>query len=85
MLAPRRGLFAIEKSKSKPEIATNNILPELSNFGSPPAEPGVYLEEISPYVFQQCEHRVKIFPAPTRVSGGLKISGVSAGAEDISH
>ena len=43
LLAPRRGLTAIEKSKSKTERTTNCIIPELSNFGSPPAEPGVYL------------------------------------------
>ena len=46
MLVPQRGLIAIEKSKSKPETAANCIIPELSNFVSPPAEPGVYLEEI---------------------------------------
>jgi hypothetical protein len=44
LLAPRRGLTAIEKSKSKTEWTTNGIIPELSNFGSPPAEPGVYLD-----------------------------------------
>jgi len=44
LLAPRRGLTAIEKSKSKTERTTNCIIPELSNFGSPPAEPGVYLD-----------------------------------------
>ena len=42
LLAPRRGLTAIEKSKPKTEKTTNCIIPELSNFGSPPAEPGVY-------------------------------------------
>jgi hypothetical protein len=42
LLAPQRGLTAIEKSKSKTEKTTNCIIPELSNFGSPPAEPGVY-------------------------------------------
>jgi hypothetical protein len=44
LLAPQRGLTAIEKSKSKTERTTNCIIPELSNFGSPPAEPGVYLD-----------------------------------------
>src|SRR5215470_10235910 len=44
LLAPRRGLTAIEKSKSKTERPTNCIIPELSNCGSPPAEPGVYLD-----------------------------------------
>ena len=44
LLAPRRGLTAIAKSKSKTERTTNCIIPELSNFGSPPAEPGVYLD-----------------------------------------
>src|SRR5712691_10583078 len=44
LLAPRRGLTAIEKSKSTTERTTNCIIPELSNFGSPPAEPGVYLD-----------------------------------------
>src|SRR5262249_5926839 len=42
LLAPQRGLTAIAKSKPKPEKTTNGRLPELSNFGSPPAEPGVY-------------------------------------------
>jgi len=46
LLVPQRGLIAIEKSKSKPETAANCIIPELSNFVSPPTEPGVYLEEI---------------------------------------
>ena len=46
MLAPQRGLTAIAKSKSKAEKTTNCIIPELSNFGSPPAEPGVYLDQI---------------------------------------
>ena len=44
LLAPRRGLIAIEKSKSKTQRTTNCIIPELSNFGSPPAEPGVYFD-----------------------------------------
>ena len=44
LLAPRRALTAIEKSKSKAERTTNCIIPELSNCGSPPAEPGVYLD-----------------------------------------
>jgi len=44
LLAPQRGLIAIEKSKPKTERTTNCIIPELSNFGSPPAEPGVYLD-----------------------------------------
>ena len=30
-----------------------NTLPELSNSGSPPAEPGVYLREIILYLYQQ--------------------------------
>ena len=42
MLAPQRGLTAIAKSKPKTEKTTNGRLPELSNFESPPAEPGVY-------------------------------------------
>ena len=42
LLAPQRGLTAIAKSKPKTEKTTNGRLPELSNFGSPPAEPGVY-------------------------------------------
>jgi hypothetical protein len=42
LLAPQRGLTAIAKSKPKTEKATNGRLPELSTFGSPPAEPGVY-------------------------------------------
>jgi len=42
LLAPQRGLTAIVKSKPKTEQTTNGRLPELSNFGSPPAEPGVY-------------------------------------------
>src|SRR5215472_14727502 len=42
LLAPQRGLTAIAKSKPKTEQTTNGRLPELSNFGSPPAEPGVY-------------------------------------------
>src|SRR5262249_20155838 len=42
LLAPQRGLTAIAKSKPKTEKITNCRLPELSNFGSPPAEPGVY-------------------------------------------
>ena len=44
LLAPQRGLTAIAKSKPKTEQTTNGRLPELSNFGSPPAEPGVYLD-----------------------------------------
>src|SRR5262245_32796851 len=44
LLVPQRGLTAIVKSKPKTEKATNGRLPELSNFGSPPAEPGVYLD-----------------------------------------
>jgi hypothetical protein len=44
LLAPQRGLIAIAKSKPKTEKPTNGRLPELSNFGSPPAEPGVYLD-----------------------------------------
>jgi hypothetical protein len=42
LLAPQRGLTAIAKSKPKTDKTTNGRLPELSNFGSPPAEPGVY-------------------------------------------
>src|SRR5262249_278173 len=42
LLAPQRGLTAIAKSKPKTEQTRNGRLPELSNFGSPPAEPGVY-------------------------------------------
>ena len=42
LLAPQRGLTAIAKSKPKTENTTNGRLLELSNFGSPPAEPGVY-------------------------------------------
>jgi len=42
LLAPQRGLTAIAKSKPKTEKTTNGRLPELSNFESPPAEPGVY-------------------------------------------
>src|SRR2546425_5475323 len=42
LLAPQRGLTAIAKSKPKTEKTTNDRLPELSNFVSPPAEPGVY-------------------------------------------
>src|SRR5437870_12989907 len=42
LLAPQRGLIAIAKSKPKTEKTTNGRLPELSNFESPPAEPGVY-------------------------------------------
>src|SRR5262245_9081852 len=42
LLAPQRGLTAIAKSKPKTEQTTNGRLPELSNFGSPPAEPRVY-------------------------------------------
>src|SRR5215475_10446337 len=42
LLAPQRGLTAIAKSKPKTVKTTNGRLPELSNFGSPPAEPGVY-------------------------------------------
>ena len=41
-LAPQRGLIAIAKSKPKTEKTGHCRLPELSNFGSPPAEPGVY-------------------------------------------
>ena len=44
LLAPQRGLTAIAKSKPKTKRTTNGRLPELSNFGSPPAEPGVYLD-----------------------------------------
>ena len=39
MLAPQRGLIAIAKSKPKTEKTVHCRLPELSNFGSPPAEP----------------------------------------------
>jgi len=46
LLAPQRGLTAIAKSKPKTEKTMNGRLPELSNFVSPPAKPGVYLEEI---------------------------------------
>ena len=43
LLAPQRGLTAIATSKPKTEKTTNDgRLPELSNFESPPAEPGVY-------------------------------------------
>ena len=41
-LAPQRGLIAIAKSKPETEQTGHCRLPELSNFGSPPAEPGVY-------------------------------------------
>jgi hypothetical protein len=41
LLAPQRGLTAIAKSKPQTEKTTNGRLPELSNFGSPPAEPWV--------------------------------------------
>ena len=44
LLAPQRCLTAIAKSKPKTEKSTNGRLPELSNFGSPPAEPGVYYD-----------------------------------------
>src|SRR5881397_3389819 len=46
LLAPQRGLTAIAKSKPKTEKTTNGRLPELSNFESPPAEPGVYHDQI---------------------------------------
>jgi hypothetical protein len=42
LLAPQRGLTAIAKSNPQTEKTTNGRLPELSDFGSPPAEPGVY-------------------------------------------
>jgi len=44
---PLKGALSQSESQNQnPSLPTNNILPELSNFRSPPAEPGVYLMEI---------------------------------------
>ena len=62
MLAPQRGLIAIGK-KPKPKadhssiigllaLNRNSVFPELSNSGSPPAEPGVYPGEIIIHVMK---------------------------------
>jgi len=54
LLAPQRGLTAIEKTKTHHSNIIGlfvphrkYIFPELSNSGSPPAEPGVYPNEIN--------------------------------------